>query len=218
MLNVAITLSIGEKDQKVYENFKDAGADRYLLRIETTCFRLYNKLHPKMSLNKRKACLFYLKKLGYEVGTGNLIGLPEQTDESLADDILFFQELNADMVGLGPFIPNKNTPLGNEIGGTFEKSLKIMAIVRLLMPDINIPATTAMETLNPKGRIIALQSGANVCMPNVNATDYRAKYELYPNKICIEEGAEKCRGCIENKIKSIGRTISQSYGYRISKD
>lgn len=215
LLNVAITLSIGEKNEDEYRMLKQAGADRYLLRIETTSPSLYRKLHPEMSLLKRKACLMFLKEHGFETGTGNLVGLPGQTAESLAYDILFFKELDADMVGLGPFIPNPDTPLRDEVGGTFEKALKIMAITRLLMPDINIPATTAMETLNPNGRIIALQSGANVVMPNVNAVEYRTKYELYPNKKCVNEDADKCRNCIEAKIKSIGRTISTTKGFRI---
>lgn len=214
-LNVAVTLSIGEKNEAEYRALKEAGADRYLLRIETTSFSLYRKLHPDMSLTRRMACLNFLKKIGFETGTGNLIGLPEQTDESIAEDILFFKELDADMVGLGPFIPNPDTPLKNEKGGSFEKSLKVMAITRLLMPDINIPATTAMETINPNGRIIALQSGANVVMPNVGETYYRTKYELYPNKICVNEDADKCRNCIEAKIKSIGRTIGTTQGFRV---
>lgn len=218
MLNVAVTLSIGEKNEAEYRALKDAGADRYLLRIETTRTSLYKKLHPNMSLSKRRACLCFLKKIGFETGTGNLVGLPGQTDESLAEDILFFKELDADMVGLGPFIPNPDTPLRNETGGTFEKALKVMAITRLLMPDINIPATTAMETLNPNGRIIALQSGANVIMPNVNATYFKTKYELYPNKKCINDEADKCRVCIESKIKSIGRTISTSKGFRLKQN
>ncbi len=215
MLNAAVTLSLGEKNQDEYRAFKEAGADRYLLRIETTSYRLYDKLHPEMSLTKRRACLRFLKEIGFETGTGNLVGLPGQTDESLAEDIMFFKELDADMVGLGPFIPHPDTPLKDEKGGTFIKALKIMAITRLLMPDINIPATTAMETLNPNGRIIALQSGANVVMPNVNDTNYRSKYQLYPGKICLDEGAQKCRICVENKIKSIGRTISSSKGFRL---
>jgi biotin synthase len=151
-------------------------ADRYLLRIETTDKNLYKKLHPGMSFENRAECLFNLKKLGYEVGTGCLVGLPEQTLESLADDILFFKKLDADMIGIGPFIPNPDTPLKDEEGGTFNLALKVMAITRLLLPDVNIPATTAMETLNPDGRIIALQSGANVVMPNVTEGDYRRKY------------------------------------------
>lgn len=217
LLNVAITLSIGEKNADEYVILKEAGADRFLLRIETTDFSLYEKLHPEMSLIKRMACIKFLKKCGYETGTGNLVGLPNQTAKSLAEDILFFREVNADMIGLGPFIPNPDTPLKNEEGGTFEKALKIMAITRLLMPDINIPATTAMETLNPNGRIIALQSGANVVMPNVNSTQYSSKYNLYPGKNNNKESAENIRNCIEEKIKSIGRTISKTAGFRIKR-
>ena len=167
-----------------------------------------------MALTNRRACINFLKKCGFELGTGDLIGLPDQTDEMIAEDILFFKEINADMVGLGPFIPNPDTPLKDAPSGTFEKALKVMAITRLLLPDANIPATTAMETLNPNGRIIALQSGANVVMPNVNETSYRTKYQLYPGKICLDEGAEKCRKCIEAKILSIGRTIATSKGFR----
>ncbi len=214
-LDVAITLSIGEKTFDEYREMKNAGADRYLLRIETTDKNLYKKMHPNMSFEKRKECLYNLKKLGFETGTGCLVGLPEQSLESLADDILFFKKIDADMIGIGPFIPNKNTPLCDEKGGSFELALKVMALTRLLLPDINIPATTAMETLNPNGRIIALQSGANVVMPNVTFKEYRAKYEIYPNKICINDEPEMCRKCIEAKIKSIGRTVSNGYGFRV---
>ena len=216
-LDVAITLSIGEKSFAEYQAFKKAGADRYLLRIETTDKNLYKTMHPNMSFENRVACLFNLKTLGYEVGTGCLVGLPGQTIESLANDIMFFKDLDADMIGIGPFIPNENTPLKDEKGGDFWLALKVMALTRIMLPDINIPATTAMETLNPNGRIIALQSGANVVMPNVTSTEYRAKYEIYPNKICINENPEKCRGCIEGKIKSIGREISQGYGFHKKK-
>ena len=211
--DVALTLSIGEKSFDEYKAYKQAGADRYLLRIETTDKILYKKMHPNMSFENRVACLYNLKTLGYEVGTGCLVGLPEQTTDSLADDILFFKDLNADMIGIGPFIPNQNTPLADEKGGDFWLALKVMAITRIMLPDINIPATTAMETLNPNGRIIALQSGANVVMPNVTPSKYRAKYEIYPNKICINDSPDKCRGCIEGKINSIGRTISKDYGF-----
>ena len=211
--DVALTLSIGERSFEDYKAFKQAGADRYLIRIETTDKELYKKLHPNMDFNNRIRCLQDLKTLGYEVGTGCLVGLPEQTIESLADDILFFKEIGADMVGIGPFIPHPNTPLKDESTGSFTLALKVMALTRILLPDINIPATTAMETLNPNGRILALKSGANVVMPNVTSTEYRAKYEIYPNKICINDNPDKCRGCIEGKIKSIGRTISSDYGF-----
>ena len=213
-LDVALTLSIGERSFEEYKAFKDAGADRYLIRIETTDRNLYKEMHPNMDFENRLRCLRDLKTLGYEVGTGCLVGLPNQTIESLADDILFFKEINADMVGIGPFIPHPDTPLKVIPNGNFMLALKVMALTRILLKDINIPATTAMETLNPNGRIIALQSGANVVMPNVTTTEYRKKYEIYPNKICINESPTKCRKCIENKILSIGRTISQGYGFR----
>ena len=212
--DVALTLSIGEKTYDEYKAFKDAGANRYLLRIETTDKNLYETMHPNASYENRKKCLYDLKKLGYETGTGCLVGLPNQSIESLADDIIFFKELDADMIGIGPFISHEQTPLKDFPNGDFWLALKVMALTRLNMPDINIPATTAMETLNPQGRIIALQSGANVVMPNVTSTEYRAKYEIYPNKICLNDSAEKCRGCIEGKIKAIGRAISTSQGFR----
>ena len=210
--NLALTLSIGERSYEDYKAFKDAGADRYLIRIETTDRKLYKKMHPNMNFDNRIRCLKDLKSLGYETGTGCLVGLPEQTIESLADDILFFKEIEADMVGIGPFIPHPDTPLKDYNTGDFWLALKVMALTRLILPDINIPATTAMETLNPNGRIIALKSGANVVMPNVTTSEYREKYEIYPNKICIHENPDKCRNCIEAKIKSIGRTISEDFG------
>lgn len=210
----AITLSIGERTYEEYKILKEAGADRFLLRIETTDRELYKKLHPNMDFDNRVRCLKDLKKLGYEVGTGSLIGLPDQTLESIADDILFFKEIGADMIGVGPFIPHKETPLKDAKGGTFELARKVMAIIRLLMPDINIPATTAMETLNPNGRLIALQSGANVVMPNATEGDYRRKYEIYPGKICVNDSPAQCRGCITSKIEAIGRTISKEQGFR----
>lgn len=216
-LGVALTLSIGEKTYEEYKAFKEAGADRYLIRIETTDKTLYNQMHPNMDFDNRVRCLENLGRLGYEVGTGCLVGLPNQTIESLADDILFFKEINADMVGIGPFIPHPHTPLKDSATGSFTLALKVMALTRILLKDINIPATTAMETLNPNGRIIALQSGANVVMPNVTTTEYRAKYEIYPNKICINENPDKCKGCISAKIHSIGRTVSTSFGFRVGK-
>lgn len=216
-LDLAITLSIGERPYEEYKAFKEAGADRYLIRIETTDKELYKKMHPNMSFENRVRCLKDLKTLGYEVGTGCLVGLPEQTIESLANDILFFKEIDADMIGIGPFIPNQNTPLKDAKGGTFEMALKVMALTRILLPTINIPATTAMETLNPNGRLIALQSGANVVMPNVTEGDYRRKYEIYPGKICVGDTPAHCRGCISGKIQSIGRTVSTGYGFRVGK-
>ena len=211
-LNVALTLSIGEKTFEEYKAYKDAGADRYLIRIETTDENLYSKMHPGMSLENRKRCLRDLKTLGYEVGSGCLVGLPNQTIESLADDILFFKEIGADMIGVGPFIPHPDTPLKDASKGSFFLALKVMAITRILLKDINIPATTAMESIQKDGRIIALQSGANVVMPNVTTTEYRQKYEIYKGKACINENPTKCLGCITNKIKLIGRSVSKDFG------
>lgn len=212
-LNLALTLSIGEKSYEEYKAYKDAGADRYLLRIETTDKKLYQKLHPSMSFENRINCLQNLKSLGYEVGTGCLVGLPEQSDESLADDILFFKKLGADMIGLGPFIPCPDTPLQNTQGGTFTKALKVMALTRLILPDINIPATTAMETLQQNGRILALQSGANVVMPDVTDEDCKQKYTIYPGKAGLNNTAQDYKNSIVKSIKAIGRTISQGYGF-----
>ena len=212
--DVALTLSVGERSYDDYKAFKDAGADRYLIRIETTDKNLYKQMHPHMDFENRVNCLKNLKKIGFETGSGCLVGLPNQTVESLADDILFFKEINADMIGIGPFLPHPQTPLKDVEQGSFTLALKVMALTRIMLPNINIPATTAMETLNPNGRLIALQSGANVVMPNVTNSEYKAKYEIYPNKICINEAPTKCRGCIEGKIKSIGRTISTDYGFR----
>lgn len=215
--DVAITLSVGEKTYKEYKALKDAGADRYLLRIETTDESLYKKLHPNMSFKNRIECLYNIKELGYETGTGCLVGLPNQTIESLANDILFFKELDADMVGIGPFIPHPDTPLGEcnlDLNKNFDLSLKVMALTRILLKDINIPATTAMETINPNGRIIALKSGANVVMPNITQGEYRKQYIIYPNKICTDESPDKCSVCIRSKIASIGRSISTGKGFR----
>ncbi|EGT0694455.1 [FeFe] hydrogenase H-cluster radical SAM maturase HydE [Clostridium perfringens] len=213
-LGVALTLSIGERPFEEYEALKKAGADRFLLRIETTDRELYEKLDPGMSHENRIQCLKNLRKLGYEVGSGCLVGLPGQKIESLADDILFFKELDVDMNGIGPFIPNEDTPLKDAEGGQFELALKVMAIVRLLLPDINIPATTAMETLNKQGRVIALQCGANVVMPNVTEGEYRKLYALYPGKICTGDTPAHCRGCISGKIRGIGRIVSDGPGFR----
>ena len=213
-LGVALTLSIGEKTREEYAALRAAGADRYLLRIETTDKELYEIMDPGMSWDNRVRCLRDLKELGYEVGTGSLVGLPGQTVRSLAQDVLFFQELDVDMVGIGPFIPNPDTPLAEATGGTFDLACRMMALTRLLLPDANIPATTAMETLQPDGRMLALQRGANVVMPNVTDTDYRKMYMLYPGKICLNDAPADCRGCVTGKIEGIGRTISQDQGFR----
>lgn len=212
--DVAVTLSIGERSCEDYKAFREAGADRYLMRIETTDKNLYHKLDPEMSWQRRYECLLILKELGYELGSGIMVGLPEQSIESIADDLLFLKKIDVDMAGIGPFIPHLNTPLAKEKGGSLHLALRTMAVMRLLLPDINIPATTAMESLHPRGRIMALQSGANVVMPNVTEGEYRKLYELYPGKICVNDTPVHCRSCIGLKIMSIGRTIGSGYGER----
>lgn len=209
--DVAVTLSLGEKTQEEYKSLKAAGADRYLLRIETTDKLLYEKMHPNMSFENRINCLESLKALGYELATGCLVGLPEQTLSSLANDILFFKEIGADMVGIGPLIVHPQTPLKGCPDGSFTTALKVMALTRLLLPSINIPATTAMETITPEGRIVALQSGANVVMPNATQTNYSQKYEIYPNKNC-KTSLENHLCELNCKFASIGRTIKMSRG------
>lgn len=204
--DIALTLSIGERTYDEYKAFKKSGADRYLLRIETTDKELYSKLHPEMSFENRRNCLFNLKSLGYETGTGCLVGLPGQTIESLADDILFFKELDADMIGIGPFIPHPDTPLADGNKNNFDLALKVMSVTRLLMPDINIPATTAMETLRQNGRIIALNSGANVVMDNITIDEYKSLYEIYPDK--------KSTGTLKTDLEAKGFTISSGKGFR----
>lgn len=211
-LDVALTLSVGERDYEDYKAFRDAGADRFLMRIETTDRDLYNRLNPGMSWERRHECLLMIRDLGYELGSGIMVGLPGQTVESIADDLLYLKDIGIDMAGIGPFIPHPETPLAGEAGGTLEQALRTMAIMRILMPDINIPATTAMESLHPQGRIMALQAGANVVMPNVTEGEYRRLYELYPGKICVNDTPAHCRSCIGLKIRSIGRTIGQGRG------
>lgn len=215
-MDVALTLSIGEREYSEYRAFRNAGADRYLMRIETTDVDLYHRLNPGMSWQHRHECLMMIGELGYELGSGIMVGLPGQSVESIAGDLLYLKEIGVDMAGIGPFIPHPGTPLADEQGGTLEMALRTMAVMRLLMPDINIPATTAMESLHPQGRIMALQAGANVVMPNVTEGEYRRLYELYPGKICVNDTPVHCRTCIGLKIQSIGRTIGQGRGGHIS--
>ena len=215
--DVAVTLSIGERSYAEYKAFREAGADRYLMRIETTDKKLYRKLDPNMSWQRRYECLLILRELGYELGSGIMVGLPGQSLSSIADDLIFLKDLRVDMAGIGPFIPHPDTPLAKCNGNNLHLSLRTMAIMRLMMPDINIPATTAMESLHPQGRLMALQSGANVVMPNVTEGEYRKLYELYPGKICVNDTPVHCRSCIGLKIMSIGRTIGTGYGSHIKK-
>lgn len=211
-LGLALTLSIGEKTFQEYEAYKKAGADRFLLRIETTDKKLYEENDPEMSWEMRKQCLLDLGACGYEVGSGCLVGLPNQTIESLADDILFFKEVNCHMIGIGPFIAHPDTPLRDAKGGQLELALKVMAITRLVLPDINIPATTAMEALAPNGQTRALQAGANVIMPNITLKNYREHYQLYPGKTTTGYTPDESLDKVIQKIKSIGRIVGNGTG------
>lgn len=211
----AITLSIGEKSYETYKKFYEAGADRYLLRHETASKNLYEKLHPDMSFENRRLCLKNLKKIGYQVGAGFMIGLPNQTNEDYVNDLIFLKELKPHMVGIGPFIPHKDTVLKNQSAGTLEDTTTLLAFIRLLLPEVLLPATTALGTINPIGREEGLKSGANVVMPNLSPTNVRNKYMLYDNKICTGDEAAECRKCIENRINSAGFSLDLTRGDNI---
>lgn len=198
----AITLSLGEKSFDTYKRYFDAGADRYLLRHETATDSHYAKLHPKeMTFALRKQCLYDLKEIGFQVGAGLMVGSPYQTSENLADDLLFLKELNPEMVGIGPFIPHKDTQFANEKPGTLEQTITMIALTRLLLPKSLLPATTALGTINPLGREMGLKAGANVVMPNLSPISVRKDYSLYDNKICIDDEAAECRKCISGRIR-----------------
>lgn len=208
----ALTLSIGERPREEYEQFFRAGADRFLLRHETASPRLYGQLHPNAAFVERLRCLNDLKEIGYQVGAGFMVGLPGQTKEDLAEDLLFLKSLDPDMVGIGPFIPHSRTPLAGEAGGTVEATLMMVALTRLFLPGANIPATTALGTLRHDGRELALKAGANVVMPNLTPTRVRPKYALYENKICNDDDAAACRGCLEMRIRTAGFEVDMGRG------
>ena len=201
----ALTLSIGEKSYESYKRFREAGADRYLLRHETANEEHYRKLHPeKMSLAVRKNCLYNLKKLGYQVGAGMMIGSPYQTTEDLAEDLVFLKELQPEMVGIGPFIPQHDTPFGDQTAGTMELTLFMMGLLRLQDPNVLLPATTALGTIHPFGRELGILAGGNVVMPNLSPVQVRAKYLLYDNKICTGDEAAECVNCMKRRMESVG--------------
>ncbi len=204
----AVTLSIGEKSEESYRAYYNAGAERYLLRHETANSEHYTLLHPKsLSLKNRKDCLWTLKKIGYQVGSGFMVGSPFQTFENLAEDLLFIKELSPQMIGIGPFIPHHDTPFADKVKGSLELTLFLIGILRLMIPNALIPATTALGTIHPQGREKGILAGANVVMPNLSPIGVRKKYELYDDKICTGEEAAECRFCLENRMKNIGYEI-----------
>jgi biotin synthase len=223
---LAITLSVGERSEEELLALRHAGADRYLLRFETSNRDLFDRIHPPHRRRRRDRLelLRSLRRFGYEVGSGVMIGIPGQTYADLASDIDLFRELDLDMIGVGPFIPHPQTPLGQHAGAFTAPAdaqvppdetmtYKTVALVRLLCPKANIPATTALATLNGEdGRELALQRGANVIMPNMTPVKYRASYEIYPNKACIAESAGHCHTCVQGRIRALGRRVGVGRG------
>lgn len=209
----AITLSIGEKSYESYRLFREAGADRYLLRHETANEEHYRKLHPpQMSLANRMKCLYELKELGYQVGAGFMVGSPGQTLDCIARDLVFLQELKPQMVGIGPFIPHHDTEFANEPAGSVDLTLFLLSVIRIMLPKVLLPATTALGTMDPRGREKGLSVGANVVMPNLSPVMNRKKYDLYDNKICTGEEAAECRGCLGRRVESVGYRLVNERG------
>lgn len=204
----AITLSIGEKEKETYKKYFDAGANRYLLRHETANKTHYEKLHPEtMSYEHRMKCLQDLRDIGYQVGAGFMVESPYQTNKDLAYDLKFIEEFKPEMCGIGPFIPHKDTIYKNEKAGTLEKTLLLLSIVRIIRPNVLLPATTALGTINPLGREKGVEHGANVVMPNLSPSSVRNKYLLYDNKICTGDEAAECKDCMSARMKRIGYTL-----------
>lgn len=210
--DAAVTLSIGERTEEEYRLLREAGADRYLLRIETSSPALYRDLHPDSDWHERRERLRVLRRLGYQVGSGVLIGAPGQTVEMLADDLLFLQEFELDMIGVGPFIPHPSTPLGGALPGALDIALGFVALLRLLCPQALIPATTALGALHPEGRERALRAGADVLMVNVTPYRFGRRYDLYPGKTSIGDGAAGCRRAAEELVARLGRRAASGYG------
>ena len=209
----AITLSIGERSGESYKRLFDAGADRYLLRHETADEEHYKKLHPGyLLLSNRMRCLQELKDIGYQVGCGFMVGSPYQTYETLYKDLMFIKEFRPHMVGIGPFVPQHDTPFNSEPAGSLEMTLKLLSIIRLIHPEVLLPATTALGTIHPQGREMGILAGANVVMPNLSPVEVRKDYLLYDNKLCTGEESAMCRDCLDKRITGIGYKLVESRG------
>jgi biotin synthase len=213
----AITLSIGERSYESYRLFKEAGADRYLLRHETADSGHYKKLHPKqMSFTHRMKCIDDLKTLGYQVGCGFMTGSPFQTTDQIAKDLFYLKRIDPHMVGIGPFIPHRDTPFGTFPAGSKEMTINLLAIVRLLLPSVLLPSTTALGTLDIESRLTGIQAGANIIMPNITPINVREKYQLYNNKLCSGSEAGENVRLLEKELKEIDHEISTTRGdYKI---
>jgi biotin synthase len=211
--DIAITVSVGDRPKKDYRALRKAGADRYLLKHETAAPELFARLRPGTTLEGRKKHLFWLKELGFQAGSGNMVGLPGQTVETLADDILLMKEMDVEMAGIGPFIPNGDTPLGGCRMGDVDMTLKTLAVTRLVLPFTHLPATTALASVHPEGRQMALRCGANVVMPDITPAQYKKLYEIYPNKPYItDDGAVQSVPRIIRLILSAGRSVAADRG------
>ncbi len=209
----AITLSLGERSRESYEKLFSAGADRYLLREETSDEQHYKKLHPdNMSFNNRMECLKNLKDIGYQTGCGFMVGSPYQTHEDLASDLYFIQEFRPHMVGIGPYITHADTPFANKNNGTLEDTLLLISILRLINPELLLPATTSLGTIHPLGRELGIKAGANVVMPNLSPVGVRKQYMLYDNKICTGDEAAECINCMDKRMEAIGYKVVTSRG------
>jgi biotin synthase len=211
--DLAVTLSLGERSYDAYARWREEGADRYLLRIETTDPALFASVHPDGNLRRRMQCLEDLKRLGYQLGTGVLVGLPGQTALSTADDVIWMRDLGAEMLGVGPFIPNPDTPLADTPGGALDQALNLVAVLRLVFPNAHIPATTALGALDPMGGEKGLKAGANVLMPNLTPRTQRESYALYPGKPIVDITSATCRDAIVARIEAIGRRVAADHGH-----
>lgn len=210
--NCAVTLSLGERSYSSYKSLYNAGADRYLLRHESASKKLYESVHPNEIFGARLQSLEDLKKIGYQTGAGFMVGIPGQTDEDLVKDLMFIKKFNPEMCGIGPFIPHKDTPLKHYNHGSLHKTILMLAIVRLLLPKVLLPATTALSSIKPNGREMGLKAGANVIMPNLSPMLVRKKYSLYDNKAYILDEDAKYRDMIDKSLKKIGFQIVDSRG------
>lgn len=209
----AVTLSLGERSKQSYQTLFHAGADRYLLRHETAVNEHYAHLHPQeMSLSRRKECLFALKEIGYQVGSGFMVGSPGQKPEFLAEDLLFLQQLKPDMIGIGPFLHHEQTPFSKEPNGNLHLTLRLISILRLMFPYALIPATTALGTLHPQGRELGLKAGANVVMPNLSPADCRKLYSLYDNKLSTNEESAEGKEQLAKKVENVGLRLVTDRG------
>ncbi len=214
---LAVTLSVGEFSREDYRLLRSAGADRFLLRFETSDRKLFSVLKPDSDYDNRFRCLRDLKDAGFQVGSGIMVGLPGQTMESIAHDILLFRDLELDMVGIGPFIPSPGTPLSGVEGGSSLLTLKAVALTRLATLNTHMPATTALGSIDPEGRQKALRCGANVIMPNISPKRVRAQYRLYPGKICIAEEASRRSVCVDEMLLSLGRSRANHAGHSLKR-